>query len=315
MKLIRTLPDLRNLLGTLPRPLGLVPTMGFLHEGHLALVRRARAECAAVGVSIFVNPAQFGPQEDLARYPRDIERDLRLLEPAGADVVWAPEAGEMYPPGYQSYITVDEIAQPLEGAVRPGHFRGVSTVVAKLFNAFSPNRAYFGQKDAQQAAVIRRMALDLNFPLEIVVCPTVRESDGLAMSSRNTYLQPEERRAAIVLYRALCAAQAASRSGEQDAEKLRAVMRQYLAAEPRAQTEYVSVADPDTLQELQCVDRNALFSMAVRIGKTRLIDNFVLRDGIWDAGVKGGPSTVPPSSPRSPSPGIRQEKGMGVEEG
>lgn len=288
MILVHTISDLRKYISALPRPLGLVPTMGFLHEGHLALVRRARAECAAVGVSIFVNPAQFGPQEDLTRYPRDLERDLRMLEPAGADIVWAPEIEEMYPPGYQTCITVEETAQPLEGAVRPGHFRGVATVVAKLFNAFSPDRAYFGQKDAQQAAVIRRMALDLNFPLEIVVCPTVRESDGLAMSSRNTYLQPEERRAAIVLYRALSAAQAASRSGEQDAEKLRALMHQYLGAEPRAQTEYVSVADPDTLQELERVDRNALLSMAVRIGKTRLIDNFIFRDGVWDMGVISG---------------------------
>jgi pantoate--beta-alanine ligase len=258
--------------------------MGFLHEGHITLVRRARAECASVGVSIFVNPAQFGPNEDLSRYPRDLDRDLGLLELAGADVVWAPEPAEVYPPGYQTYVTVEEVALPLEGAVRPGHFRGVATVVAKLFNAFTPQRAYFGQKDAQQAAVIRRMALDLNFPLEIVVCPTVRERDGLAMSSRNTYLAPEERRAAIVLYRSLSAAQAAFRAGERGAEELRSAMRNYLAAEPRAQTEYVSVADPDTLAELERVDRNALFSMAVRIGQTRLIDNFVLRDGVWETG-------------------------------
>jgi pantoate--beta-alanine ligase len=284
MELVQKLSDLRKTITALPRPLGLVPSMGYLHEGHLALVRRARAECASVGVSIFVNPAQFGPQEDLARYPRDLERDLRLLEPAGADVVWAPEVGEVYPPGFQTYVTVEEAAQPLEGALRPGHFRGVATVVAKLFNAFTPDRAYFGQKDAQQAAVIRRMALDLNFPLEIVVCPTVRESDGLAMSSRNTYLAPEERRAAIVLYRALSAARAACDGGERDAEKLRAAMRGYLAAEPRAETDYVSVADPDTLRELDRVERDALFSMAVRIGKTRLIDNFVLRDGVWETG-------------------------------
>jgi pantoate--beta-alanine ligase len=262
--------------------------MGFLHEGHLALVRRARAECASIGVSIFVNPAQFGPQEDLARYPRNLERDLSLLEPAGADIVWAPEAGEMYPAGYQTYISLEEISQPLEGAVRPGHFRGVATIVAKLFNAFTPDRAYFGQKDAQQAAVIRQMARDLNFPLEIIVCPTVRESDGLAMSSRNTYLQPEERRASVVLYRSLTAAQAAYRSGERDADKMRAVMRECLAAEPRAQTEYVSVADPDTLRELDHIEQNGLFSLAVRIGKTRLIDNFVLRDGKWEMGVLVG---------------------------
>jgi pantoate--beta-alanine ligase len=288
MDLVHTIADLRKKLISLPRPLGLVPTMGYLHEGHLSLARRARAECKSVGVSIFVNPTQFGPDEDLARYPRDLERDLKLLEGAGVDVAWAPDAAEVYPPGYQTTITVEETAQPLEGAVRPGHFRGVATIVAKLFNAFSPDRAYFGQKDAQQAAVIRRMALDLNFPLEIVVCPTVRESDGLAMSSRNTYLAPEERRAAIVLYGALSAARSAYDRGEREAEKLRAAMRDYLAAEPRARTEYVSAADPDTLAELDRVGRNALLSMAVRIGKTRLIDNFALRDGTWETGVIQG---------------------------
>ncbi len=282
MKLIRTLSDLRTHISTLPRPLGLVPTMGYLHAGHLALVRRARAECASVGVSIFVNPAQFGPQEDLARYPRALERDLRMLGDVGVDVVWAPEAGEVYPDGYQTYINVENVAVPLEGAVRPGHFRGVATVVAKLFNAFTPDRAYFGQKDAQQAAVIRRMTRDLNFPLEVIICPTVRERDGLAMSSRNTYLQPEERRAAVVLYGALSAARNAYENGEQSAEALRATMQDYLAAEPRARTEYVSIAAPDTLQELERVDRNALLSMAVRIGQTRLIDNFILRDGKWE---------------------------------
>jgi pantoate--beta-alanine ligase len=284
MQLTRTLPELRKSLAALPRPLGLVPTMGFLHEGHLALVRRARHECGSVAVSIFVNPAQFGPQEDLARYPRDLERDLRMLEKAGADVVWAPETGEVYPPGYQTYVSVGQVAEPLEGAARPGHFRGVATVVAKLFNAFTPDRAYFGQKDAQQVAVIRQMARDLNFPLEIVVCPTVRESDGLAMSSRNTYLAPEERRAATVLYRALSTVQNAYQRGERDAEKLRASMRDTLAAEPLAKIEYISTANPETLQELAIVNRNALFSMAVRIGKTRLIDNFELRDGTWDTG-------------------------------
>jgi pantoate--beta-alanine ligase len=283
MKLDHTLSDLRKSISTLPRPLGLVPTMGYLHEGHIALVRRARAECASVGVSIFVNPTQFGPNEDLARYPRDLERDLGMLKDAGVDVIWAPEPKEVYPDGYQTYINVENVAVPLEGAVRPGHFRGVATVVAKLFNAFTPDRAYFGQKDAQQAAVIKRMARDLNFPLEVVICPTVRERDGLAMSSRNTYLQPEERRAAIVLYGALSAARDAYENGERSADALRAAMRDYLAAEPRAQTEYVSAADPETLQELDRVDRDALLSMAVRIGKTRLIDNFILKSGEWDA--------------------------------
>jgi pantoate--beta-alanine ligase len=258
--------------------------MGYLHEGHIALVRRARAECASVGVSIFVNPTQFGPQEDLARYPRDLPRDLRLLEAAGADVVWAPEADEMYPPGYQTYVAVEEVALPLEGAARPGHFRGVATIVAKLFNAFTPDRAYFGQKDAQQLAVVRQMAHDLNFTLEIIACPTVRESDGLAMSSRNTYLNSEERRAAVVLFHALSVAKDACQRGEHNAENLRATMRDTLSAEPLARPEYVSTADPDTLQELARVDGNALFSMAVRIGKTRLIDNFLLKDGTWDTG-------------------------------
>jgi pantoate--beta-alanine ligase len=285
MELVHTISELRKSISALPRPLGLVPTMGYLHEGHLALVRRARADCKSVGVSIFVNPAQFGPQEDLARYPRDLSRDLEMLAGAGVDLVWAPEVDEVYPSGYQTYINVGNVAEPLEGAVRPGHFRGVATVVAKLFTAFTPDRAYFGQKDAQQAAVIRRMARDLNFPLEVIICPTVRERDGLAMSSRNTYLAPEERRAAIVLHGALSAARDAYENGERSAEVLRTAMRNHLAAEPRAQTEYVSAADPDTLVELDRVDRNALLSMAVRIGKTRLIDNFVLRDGVWDAGV------------------------------
>ncbi|MFN2298725.1 MAG: pantoate--beta-alanine ligase [Anaerolineales bacterium] len=284
MKLVRTLVDLRKILSTLPKPLGLVPTMGCLHEGHLSLVRRARAECAAVGVSIFVNPTQFGPNEDLAAYPRDLERDLTLLEGAGADVVWAPEAADVYPPGYQTHVEVLEITKVLEGAARPGHFRGVATVVAKLFNAFTPDRAYFGRKDAQQAAVIRRMAIDLNFPLEIIVCPTVREADGLAMSSRNTYLSAEERRAATVLHRALSAARSACDGGERGAEALRKAMRACLEAEPLARTEYVSAADPDTLAELDRVERDALLSMAVRIGKTRLIDNFLLRDGEWETG-------------------------------
>jgi pantoate--beta-alanine ligase len=284
MNLVHTLSDLRHEISALPRPLGLVPTMGYLHAGHLALVQRARAECAAVGVSIFVNPTQFGPQEDLARYPRDLPRDLALLDAAGVDVVWAPDAAEVYPAGYETFVTVAEVSQPLEGAARPVHFRGVATVVAKLFNAFTPDRAYFGQKDAQQAAVIERMARDLNFPLEIVVCPTVREPDGLALSSRNTYLQPDERRAAPVLYRALNAARDAYQSGDRDAEKLRAAMRAVLAAEPLARPEYVSVAGRQTLRELDRVDRDALFSLAVRIGKTRLIDNFVLKDGDWEAG-------------------------------
>ena len=227
-------------------------------------------------MSIFVNPSQFGPQEDLAAYPRDIQRDLSLLESEGVDLVWTPDPEPMYPSGFQTWVTVEKVSQGLEGERRPGHFRGVATIVAKLFHAFEPQRAYFGQKDAQQAAVIRCMAADLDFPLEIVVCTTVREADGLAMSSRNAYLNPDERRAAPVLHRALRAAEAAFAQGERDAERLRQVMLATLSLEPSAKTQYVSAADPDTLAELHGTTERALLSMAVFIGNTRLIDNTVV---------------------------------------
>jgi pantoate--beta-alanine ligase len=276
MMVAASLEELEISRRLLDEPLGLVPTMGFLHDGHLSLVARARAECRSVVVSIFVNPTQFGPSEDLAKYPRDLERDLRLLEAAGADLVWTPTAEVMYPPGYQTWVEVQGISQGLEGAQRPGHFRGVATVVSKLFNAVRPSRAYFGQKDAQQAAVIRQMTRDLNFPLEIVVCPIVREADGLAMSSRNVYLSPEQRRAATVLHRALREAEAAYKGGERHADTLRGVMETTLATEPLAKVQYVSCADYDTLQELTQVTGKSLLSMAVYFGKTRLIDNLVL---------------------------------------
>ena len=264
-------------LAKLPRPIGFVPTMGYLHEGHLSLVRAARAECASVVVSIFVNPTQFGPSEDLNRYPRDLPRDLELLKVEEVDLVWTPTAEEMYPPGFQTWVTVEDVTQPLEGSLRPGHFRGVATVVAKLFNAVQPDKVYFGQKDAQQAAVIRRMGRDLSFKLEVVICPTWREADGLAMSSRNVYLNPDERRAAIVLYKALTAAQTAYQAGERKAENLRLIMTQTIQIEPLARPQYVSCAEPDTLQEIQDVITGpALLSMAVFIGQTRLIDNLVL---------------------------------------
>jgi pantoate--beta-alanine ligase len=251
--------------------------MGYLHEGHLSLVRAARRECASVVVSIFVNPSQFGPQEDLGTYPRDLPRDLDLLAAEGVDLVWTPSADVMYPAGYQTWIAVEEVSQPLEGSMRPGHFRGVATVVAKLFNAVQPDRAYFGQKDAQQAAVIRRMAKDLDFNLEVVICPIRREADGLAMSSRNVYLQPDERQAATVLYRALTAAQDANLGGEQSAENLRQLMAQTIQNEPLARMQYVSCANPDSMQEIQgAIAGPALLSMAVFIGKTRLIDNLVI---------------------------------------
>jgi pantoate--beta-alanine ligase len=275
MRNIWTFHDLGITRIPLSGTVGLVPTMGYLHEGHLSLIRRAREECDHVFVSIFVNPTQFGPKEDLSKYPRDRERDFRLIE-AYTDVVWTPSEASMYPEGYQTWVEVEALTKPLEGAMRPGHFRGVTTVVAKLFNGVQPHKAYFGQKDAQQVAVIRQMVRDLNFPVEIVVCPIVREPDGLAMSSRNVYLDPEQRRAATVLFRALTAAKALYETGERNGEKLRQAMNDVLAAEPLAQMQYVSCADYDTLQELDEVKGKALLSMAVFLGKTRLIDNFVL---------------------------------------
>jgi pantoate--beta-alanine ligase len=256
---------------------GFVPTMGYLHEGHLSLVRQARKECAAVVVSIYINPSQFGPHEDLAAYPRDLERDLALLDNERADLVWSPSNDEMYPQGYQTWIDISETAVPLEGEMRPGHFRGVATIVAKLFNCVQPDAAYFGQKDAQQAAVVRRLVKDLNFPVEIVVCPIVREPDGLALSSRNVYLNPDQRKAAVVLSRALITAQDAFTRGERDGERLRAIMSEVLAKESLAKPQYVSCAHPETLEELDCVSGEALLSMAVFIGKTRLIDNVLLQ--------------------------------------
>jgi pantoate--beta-alanine ligase len=277
MKTVVSFSELDQALEKMPAPVGFVPTMGFLHEGHLSLVRAARAECASVVVSIFVNPTQFGPNEDLSRYPRDLPRDLELLNHAKADLIWMPTAEEMYPPGFQTWVTVDEITQPLEGSMRPGHFRGVATVVAKLFNAVQPDKAYFGQKDAQQAAVIRRMVRDLNFKLDVVVCPIWREPDGLAMSSRNIYLNADERRAATVLHKALTVAQNAYAAGERNAEKIRQIMTQTIQSEPLARLQYVSCADPETLIELQGpISAQALLSMAVFFGKTRLIDNLVL---------------------------------------
>jgi pantoate--beta-alanine ligase len=252
--------------------------MGALHEGHLSLVRRARAECASVIVSIFLNPTQFGPDEDLSSYPRDPARDLRLLEAEEVDLVWMPRPEGMYPSGFQTWVTVEEVTRPLEGAVRPGHFRGVATVVAKLFNATQPQRAYFGQKDAQQVAVIRQMVRDLDYLLEIVACPIVRESDGLAMSSRNAYLDSKQRKAATVLYRALELARAAFASGVRSADKLRQIVTDTVAGEAMARLQYVSCAHPETLEEVAIITDGALLSLAVFVGQTRLIDNVVLSD-------------------------------------
>ncbi|HNC08347.1 MAG TPA: pantoate--beta-alanine ligase [Anaerolineales bacterium] len=276
MQKVSSLSDLRAARLSFNGTVGLVPTMGYLHEGHLSLVSRAKAENQNVIVTIFVNPTQFGPNEDLSKYPRDLERDLNLLAPLGVDLVWTPSAEIMYPSGYQTWVEVEALTDPLEGAMRPGHFKGVTTIVAKLFNATQPHKAYFGQKDAQQVAVIRRMAVDLNFPLEVVVCPTQREADGLAMSSRNKYLNEAERKAATVLFRSLNAAKALYEAGERDGEKIRGKMKEVLAMEPLATMQYVSCADYDSLTELDTITGKTLLSMAVFLGKTRLIDNFVL---------------------------------------
>ncbi|MBA7593538.1 Pantothenate synthetase [subsurface metagenome] len=276
MKVVTDIGEYRKLREGMPSPVGFVPTMGYLHQGHLALVQQARAENKTVVVSIFVNPAQFGPKDDLAAYPRDPERDLALLEKEGTDIVFMPSAEEMYPEGFNSWVEVEKVTERLEGAFRPGHFRGVATIVAKLFNIVQPHRAYFGQKDAQQLIVIKKMVSDLNMDLEVVAVPTVREPGGLAMSSRNTYLDPEERKAALVLWNALSLAQELWSKGERSAERLRQEMSALIQKEPRARIDYVSIADPDTLEELSQIEGAALVSMAVRIGKTRLIDNITL---------------------------------------
>ncbi|MCO5202865.1 MAG: pantoate--beta-alanine ligase [Chloroflexi bacterium] len=261
-----------------PGPLGLVPTMGYLHEGHLDLVRRARRENAHVVVSIFVNPTQFGPNEDFEKYPRDEVRDLNRLRDAEVDAVYLPSAAEMYPPGFQTYVSVEDVTQPLEGAARPGHFRGVTTVVLKLFNAIGPDRAYFGKKDAQQLRVIQRMTRDLDLGVEIVPCEIVREPDGLAMSSRNVYLTPEQRAAAPVLKQALEHARNLWNSGMRDAETLRHAVRSQIEGEPLAEIDYISLASDTTLKELDGpVAGAALLSLVVRFGHTRLLDNVELR--------------------------------------
>ena len=259
------------------RPLGLVPTMGALHEGHLSLVRKARAENDTVAATIFVNPTQFAVTEDLGEYPRSRDQDLDLLCREGVDLVFVPSEDEVYTPGFTSWVDLPGMGDRLEGAHRPGHFRGVATVVTKLLSMVRPDRAYFGQKDGQQAAIIRRLNLDLNLGAEIIVCPTVRESDGLALSSRNSYLDPAQRSAAPVVYRALWAAQSIWTAGVDDAERLRAEVRNAIEEEPLVEeVYYVSVADSDSLEELDQAGRNAMVSTAVRIGRTRLIDNVIL---------------------------------------
>lgn len=277
MDVFSTVSDIRRRRWAEPLAIwGFVPTMGFLHEGHLSLVRRARQENEQVGVSIFVNPTQFDDPNDLAVYPSDLDRDLALLKNEGVDLVWMPSQDIVYPPGYETFVEVTGVTTVLEGAARPGFFRGVATVVAKLFNVFQPQRTYFGQKDAQQAVVIKRMVQDLNFNMEVIVCPTVREADGLAMSSRNANLSPAARKEATCLYHALCAAQKLFENGERDAEKLRAKIVALIESTDMACLDYVSVAHPDTLEELSDIEDRALLSLAVFFDTVRLIDNMVV---------------------------------------
>jgi len=277
MQIARTIAEMKALRMKSLGSVGFVPTMGYLHEGHLALIKQARAENSIVVASIFVNPTQFGPTEDFKTYPRNTERDLALLEKERTDIVFMPSAEEMYPERFSSWVEVEKVTDRLEGSCRPGHFKGVATVVAKLFNIVEPTRAYFGQKDAQQALVIKKMVADLNMNLEVIVAPTVRESDGLAMSSRNVYLNAQERQAATVLVKALTLARNLWGKGERNAETIRQEMISLISKEPLAKIEYVSIADTQTLEELTEIDKPALASLAVRIGKTRLIDNIVLK--------------------------------------
>ena len=258
------------------KTLGLVPTMGALHEGHLSLVRAARSQCDVTAVSIFVNPLQFGPTEDLDKYPRTLQRDAALLEELGVDFVFAPSSAEMYPPGAQTYVDAGDLSGKLDGGSRPEHFRGVATVVCKLFEVVRPDRAYFGQKDAAQVAVLRKMARDLNLDVEIVVCPIVREADGLALSSRNVYLNAAERKQALVLSRSLQRVKATAEAGEHDARKLVELGLREIATEPAAKLDYFAVVDPDTLDPVEKVSPGTLVAVAAWVGTTRLIDNLVL---------------------------------------
>ena len=277
MEVVQSSQHMARMCRDSSRPLGLVPTMGALHDGHLALVRRARRENATLAVTIFVNPTQFGTGDDLPEYPRDLGKDLELLRSEGADLVFAPAVEEMYPAGFDTWVEVGGLADRLEGAHRPGHFRGVATVVAKLLNLTRPDRAYFGQKDGQQLAVVRRMVQDLDLGVEIVAVPTVRGADGLALSSRNSYLTEEQRHAAPVIYRALCTAEKLWRQGLRDAGRLREEASRVLEGERLVERiDYVSVADPDTLEELEQVQGRAMVSVAVQLGAPRLIDNVIL---------------------------------------
>ncbi|MGA8539043.1 MAG: pantoate--beta-alanine ligase [Terriglobales bacterium] len=279
MKICVTIPEVRAACRDLRqtrRRLGLVPTMGALHEGHLSLVRAAKAQCDVVAVSIFVNPTQFGPTEDLTKYPRHFDRDCRLLEKEGVEILFAPSAEEIYPQGAVTWVVLEGLSDKLDGRSRPGHFRGVSTIVAKLFHILEPDAAFFGQKDAAQLAVIRRMVADLNFPVEIIACPIVREPDGLAMSSRNAYLNPEERVRALVLQRALQAVRQQIDAGERSAGELISAGKEVFAREPHVRLDYFEIVDPDTLDAVERISQKTLVAVAAYVGSTRLIDNVVL---------------------------------------
>ncbi len=279
MEITQSVAELRRAVRAARQAIGFVPTMGYLHDGHGSLIERARAEAGLVVVSIFVNPTQFGPNEDYDRYPRDFDRDRQLCERAGADVVFYPDEREIYPPGFSTVVDVAGITARLEGEHRPSHFQGVTTIVAKLFNVVMPDRAYFGEKDYQQLQVIRKMVRDLHFPVEIVGCPTVREPDGLALSSRNAYLGPSERRQATVLYRALQEAQALAMLGERDPKALEAELQRTLETEPNLKVDYAVVVDAVTLEPLRLIDREARALIAARLGGTRLIDNAAIVTG------------------------------------
>ena len=276
MQVIETVSEFRVAERSAARPLGLVPTMGYLHEGHMSLAHRARADNATVSASIFVNPTQFAPNEDLAAYPRDMDGDLAKLEEAGVDLVFAPAPQEVYPAGFDTRVDVGEIAAKLEGASRPDHFRGVATVVCKLLTIVRPDKVYFGQKDAQQCLVIKRLNADLNLGAEVVVIPTIRDSDGLALSSRNAYLRDGDRESALTLSRSLNLAREMHQSEILNAKKISAQMRNLIESEPRTSVDYISISDAETLDELDIIDRPALVSLAVRIGDVRLIDNTLL---------------------------------------
>ncbi len=281
MKIVRDIAEMQQLAETYRQEgkrIGFVPTMGYLHEGHLSLMRQARPRCDVLVVSIFVNPTQFGPNEDFERYPRDFERDERLCRQEGVDVVFYPTAEAMYPQPYRTYVNVEQLTETMCGASRPGHFRGVTTVVTKLFHIVKPHLVVFGQKDYQQSLVIRQMVRDLNFDITIVVAPIVREADGLAMSSRNNYLTPEERQQALVLYRSLRKAEELIEQGEQDAARILEVMQQIIAGAPDARIDYIVIVDGDTLEPVTRVKDNTVIALAVYIGNTRLIDNTIIRE-------------------------------------